>query len=119
MGTLGAYLAWRLQLPLVISCYASLHAYAERRTRRLLGYLGDQISSAGARLAAWTSLRILRWFYRRGQTLFAPNHEICDWLHSETGRPVYLMSRGVDTNLFTPLRRGRVGADFVSVTSVD
>lgn len=38
--------------------------------------------------------------------------EICDWLHGETGRPVYLMSRGVDTDLFTPLRRERVGGPF-------
>ncbi len=112
MGTLGAYLAWRLRLPLVVSWHTSLHEYAERRTRRLLGCLGSEISAGGARFAEWAALKILRWFYRRGRILFAPNLEIRDWLHEETGRPVYLMSRGVDTDLFTPLRRTRVEGPF-------
>jgi phosphatidylinositol alpha 1,6-mannosyltransferase len=109
-GILGAYVAWRLRLPLTISWHTSLHEYAERRALRLLSGRGRRISSFGARVAKWFSLGILRWFYRRGQILFAPNQEICDWLRGETGRPVFPMSRGVDAELFTPARRTRFGS---------
>jgi phosphatidylinositol alpha 1,6-mannosyltransferase len=62
MGTLGAYVARRLRLPLVISWHTSLHEYAERRARRVLSCLGNAISSGGVRLAEQLSLTILRWF---------------------------------------------------------
>jgi glycosyltransferase involved in cell wall biosynthesis len=44
--------------------------------------------------------------------LFAPNRELGDWFGQTTGRPVYLMSRGVDTDLFAPSRRQRLGGPF-------
>lgn len=111
-GVLGAYVAWRLKLPLAISWHTSLHEYAERRALRLLSGFGRRISAFGARVAKWFSLKVLRWFYRRGRILFAPNQEICDWLHGETGRPVFPMSRGVDAELFTPARRTRSAGPF-------
>jgi phosphatidylinositol alpha 1,6-mannosyltransferase len=112
LGTLGAYVACRLNLPLVISWHTSLHEYAEHRVRGFLSCLGETISSQGAHLAEQLSLEILRWFYRRGRVLFAPNRELCDWLGKATGRPVYLMSRGVDTELFAPSRRQRFTGPF-------
>lgn len=112
LGVLGAYVAWRLRLPLALSWHTSLHEYAERRVRRVLSRFGPVVSARGAGLAKHTSLKILRWFYKRGQILFAPNREICDWLHAQTCRPVYLMSRGVDTDLFTPSRRERLAGPF-------
>lgn len=112
VGILGAYVAWRLRLPLAISWHTSLHEYAERRVLRLLDGCGRRFSSFAARVAKWFSMGILRWFYRRGRILFAPNQEICDWLHGETGRPVFPMSRGVDAELFTPARRTRFGGPF-------
>jgi glycosyltransferase involved in cell wall biosynthesis len=44
-------------------------------------------------------------FYRFGKLLFAPNPELIAMLKSRTGKPVRLMSRGVDTTLFHPSRR--------------
>jgi glycosyltransferase involved in cell wall biosynthesis len=107
MGVLGAYLAWRLKLPLTISWHTSLHKYAEQRAQRLLSCLGKAISCEGARLVEQLSRIILKSFYRRGRVLFAPNREICHWLQQTTGRTVHLMGRGVDTQLFTPSRRQR------------
>lgn len=112
VGCLGAYVAWRLKLPLAISWHTSLHDYAEQRARRFLRFLGEKSASRGARLAGSISLKILYWFYRRGRVLFAPNREICDQLRETTGRPVYLMSRGVDTTLFSPTRRERFDGPF-------
>jgi phosphatidylinositol alpha 1,6-mannosyltransferase len=112
LGTLGAYVAWRLKLPLILSWHTSLHEYAERRAQSLLRGLGERVSSRTARIAERFALAILRWFYKRGQVLFAPNQEICEWLRRLTGRPVYLMSRGVDTDLYTPSRRRRTDGRF-------
>jgi phosphatidylinositol alpha 1,6-mannosyltransferase len=43
--------------------------------------------------------------------LFAPNVELCQLLESATGRPCFLMPRGVDTQLFTPVKRTRKAGD--------
>jgi phosphatidylinositol alpha 1,6-mannosyltransferase len=37
----------------------------------------------------------------------APNKELVDMLREVTGRPVFLMQRGIDTELFSPARRNR------------
>jgi phosphatidylinositol alpha 1,6-mannosyltransferase len=45
------------------------------------------------------------WFYRKAKVLFAPNPELCALLESKTGRPCFLMPRGVDAELFHPAKR--------------
>lgn len=107
MGVLGCYVAWRLRLPLVISWHTSLHDYAQLRLERLLSPLGKSISEAAGRAAGRFSLAFLRWFYRKGSVLLAPNDELVVMLKGLTGRPVFLMQRGVDSELFSPLRRNR------------
>jgi phosphatidylinositol alpha 1,6-mannosyltransferase len=37
--------------------------------------------------------------------LYAPNTELVDMLAERTGKPVSLMKRGIDTDLFTPAKR--------------
>jgi len=44
-------------------------------------------------------------FYRMGDVLYAPNDELVEMLKERTGKPVYLMKRGIDTQLFCPARR--------------
>jgi glycosyltransferase involved in cell wall biosynthesis len=46
-------------------------------------------------------------FYSIAQVLFAPNPELCSLLERTTGRPCYLMPRGVDAELFNPSKRTR------------
>jgi phosphatidylinositol alpha 1,6-mannosyltransferase len=43
--------------------------------------------------------------------LFAPNDELCEMLERTTGRPCYLMQRGVDTEWFSPAHRTREASD--------
>lgn len=40
-----------------------------------------------------------------GDVLYAPNEELVEMLQRRTGRPVFPMKRGIDTELFTPSRR--------------
>ncbi len=44
-------------------------------------------------------------FYNLGDVLYAPNQELIDLLIERTGKPVFLMKRGIDTQLFAPAKR--------------
>ncbi len=112
-GQLGAYVAHRLRLPLVISWHTNLHEYAAQRLKSLLAPLPLRWREA---LSAWAERRCLRWlmrFYRIGRALLAPNEEWRDRLARETGKPVQLMRRGVDTSLFSPAKRLRIDGAFL------
>jgi phosphatidylinositol alpha 1,6-mannosyltransferase len=45
------------------------------------------------------------------KVLFAPNDELCRMLERTTGRPCFLMQRGVDTEWFSPMHRTREADD--------
>lgn len=107
MGLLGCIVAWRLNLRLAISWHTNLHEYAARRIERLFGSFGEKASQEAGHMAEGLSMDVLRWFYRRAEVIMAPNHELVETLKELTHRPVFLMQRGVDTNLFTPARRNR------------
>lgn len=112
MGVLGCYVAWKLNLPMVISWHTALHEYAGRRLERTLHMLGEQASTSAGHLAEKASMGILSWFYRRARVILAPNDELVDELKQTTNRPVFLMKRGVDTHLFNPARRSRSDTSF-------
>jgi glycosyltransferase involved in cell wall biosynthesis len=84
-----------------------LHEYAGARLERLLSFTGKRRSKQAGDYAENLCIQILRWFYRRAVVTMAPNQELIDLTHSLTGRPSYLMRRGVDTQLFNPQRRHR------------
>jgi glycosyltransferase involved in cell wall biosynthesis len=112
MGTLGLYLSWKLKIPLVISWHTSLHEYAGRRLEHALGFLGPRLSGNLGGFAERRSLDILGWFYRRAKLVLAPNQELVELMRTFTTRPVHLMQRGVETDLFTPARRRRTDDTF-------
>ncbi len=112
MGAVGAYVSWALNVPLIISWHTSLHEYAGARLERLLSFAGKRCGKQAGDFAEKLSIRILSWFYRRAVVTMAPNRELIDLTHSLTGRPAYLMRRGVDTELFTPRRRTRYNQPF-------
>jgi phosphatidylinositol alpha 1,6-mannosyltransferase len=106
MGQLGAWIAHRRRLPLVASWHTNVHEFAARRARALLAVLPERIRAtvAGAvERAVWHAL--VR-FYRIPRALLVPNQDLAEALQAQTNRPVHVMRRGVDTDLFTPARRG-------------
>ncbi|MBK9166889.1 MAG: glycosyltransferase [Bryobacterales bacterium] len=108
-GILGALLAHQLRVPLVASWHTQVHEYGGRRLERVLSPLPVSWRRAAGRLA---EREILRWtlrFYSFARVLYAPNEELIRMLHERTGKPAYLMSRGVDTHLFHPERRTASG----------
>lgn len=112
LGTLGCSLALTLRIPLVISWHTSLHEYAGRRLERLTGFLGDNTSQVVGAAAEGISLQILRAFYFSASMVMAPNQELIELTRHLTGKPVYLMERGVDAILFNPAKRTRRDGPF-------
>ncbi len=107
LGMLGAYFARKLGVPLAASWHTNLHEYAGRRMNWLTQHLSERQGAATERNVEAGALWLTSWFYRLAKILFAPNYELCKLLEQATGRPCHLMQRGVDTELFSPLRRTR------------
>jgi glycosyltransferase involved in cell wall biosynthesis len=115
LGLIGAYLAGRLHVPLAASWHTNVHEYAARRAGWFLRLLPKRHSAAAAQKIENRALAIAAWFYRKASVLFAPNPELCALLGSNTGRPCFLMPRGVDADLFHPAKRTRDPDDPVRV----
>ncbi len=102
VGTIGAVMAKKLRLPLVASWHTNLHEYAGERLPALVP---DRIRR-GVTVAA---LHALGAFYRLANVVMAPNPELLSLVERASGRPGFLMRRGVDTVLFDPAKRTHPG----------
>jgi phosphatidylinositol alpha 1,6-mannosyltransferase len=108
VGILGAYLAWELRLPLVASWHTNLHEFGARRLAKLLWFLPRGPRESATRFTEEEIiLNACVRFYRLAKVVLAPNLELVDMLRHRTGRPAYLMQRGVDTVFFSPAKRDR------------
>jgi glycosyltransferase involved in cell wall biosynthesis len=107
VGMLGAGLAYHLELPLAASWHTNVHEYLARRSHWLLRLLPDEYSQSTGKKIEDVTLAAAARFYALAKVLYAPNIELCQILESATGRPCFLMPRGVDTELFHPGRRNR------------
>jgi phosphatidylinositol alpha 1,6-mannosyltransferase len=111
IGMLGALLAWQLKIPMVASWHTNVHEFGARRLRKLLRFLPDAPRQESGELLERITLAAVVWFYKFGRVLYAPNPELVSLLQGQTGRPTYLMTRGIDTDLFSPRHRTRSGSD--------
>jgi phosphatidylinositol alpha 1,6-mannosyltransferase len=111
LGIFGAYFAWELGVPLAASWHTNVHEYAARRMGWLTRHLSESKAAATERWVENGALWAVSQFYKLAKVLFAPNDELCRMLKRTTGRPCYLMQRGVDTELFSPAHRTRAESD--------
>jgi glycosyltransferase involved in cell wall biosynthesis len=105
VGILGAWTAHSLRVPLAASWHTNLHEFAARRLERSLMGLPRQIRRTITGGVESAALHCVLQFYRLARLLFAPNPELVELLQQRTGRPTCLMRRGIDTALFSPVRR--------------
>ena len=111
VGMLGAGLAYSLGLPLAASWHTNVHEYLARRSDWFLRMLpAGSSASTGQKIQDLTMAAAAR-FYSVAKVLYAPNRELCDLLERMTGRPCFLMPRGVDAELFHPGKRHRAPED--------
>jgi len=105
VSIVGAYLAWKLQIPLVGSWHTNIHEFAASRLNNLLRFLPK---GALSKITGFAEDKILYGsiqYYRMPKVVLAPNQELVDALHKGTKRVARLMTRGVDTDVFSPAKR--------------
>ena len=112
VGTLGAYVAYKMGIPLAASWQTNIHQYARRRMAAAVSFLPKTIAQKLADLAERLSFRASARFYHIPRLLFAPNQEMIRVLEAATGKPCYLMSHAVDTSVFKPELRDRKAGPF-------
>jgi phosphatidylinositol alpha 1,6-mannosyltransferase len=102
---LGAYLAHVLKIPLVASWHTNLHQFAARRLNRVLRFLPGRWPESCCAWAERLALRAILPFYKLACVTLAPTPEQVRWLEEATGKPSFMMTRGVDTEKFNPRKR--------------
>lgn len=105
VSIIGAYLAWKMNIPMVGSWHTNLHEYAARRLRKKFGFLPEKQKWEFTEFIENKILDGAKLYYKMPQILLAPNKELCEMLESATGRRSHLMIRGVDTENFSPEKR--------------
>ena len=105
VSIVGAYLAWKLQLPLLGSWHTNLHEFAAHRLMKMFGFLPD---ATVRKMTGFAERKIMDGavlYYKMPKVVLSPNQELVDRLGKGTGRASYLMTRGVDTEKFAPEKR--------------
>lgn len=114
VSQLGFYFAHFDEVNAVASWHTNTHEYAARRLVGAAPWLPERISRSLSEKVERHSFRGLMRLNFLAQMQLAPNEELVEILRAETGRPASLMSRGVDTEFFTPAkRRGSGDGPFV------
>ncbi|MBC7898788.1 MAG: glycosyltransferase [Saprospiraceae bacterium] len=105
VSIVGAYLGWKLQIPIVGSWHTNVHEFAAHRLKKLLRFLPR---AAVGKIAGFAERKIMDGavlYYKMPKVLLAPNQELIDLLGQGTGRRALMMTRGVDTDKFSPEKR--------------
>ncbi|HEX4274992.1 MAG TPA: glycosyltransferase, partial [Bryobacteraceae bacterium] len=105
VSEVGVYIAKKMKLPLAISWHTNLHEFGAMRLAKLLSWMGSETRAAVERGSERGILEAVLAFYRMGDVLYAPNEELVEMLRKRTGKPVFLMKRGIDTDLYSPGKR--------------
>jgi glycosyltransferase involved in cell wall biosynthesis len=105
VSEIGVYVAKRMNLPLAISWHTNLHEFAAMRLGKMLGWMKPRLRTTVMKFSEARVLNALMAFYGLGDVLYAPNTELIDLLRTHAGKPVFLMKRGIDTQLFTAAKR--------------
>src|SRR5262249_19377815 len=96
-----------LNLPIVGSWHTNLHEYASRRFMRYVARLSRSTRSAIGGFIERHALSMTLRFYARPRVILAPNREWAGLLGTRLRKPVFVMTRGVDTAMFSPEKRSR------------
>jgi phosphatidylinositol alpha 1,6-mannosyltransferase len=112
VGILGTLLAHNLGVTLAASWQTNLHQFARCRVSRLLSSWPENLSAKLAAAAEFAAFHAAARFYKIPRLLFAPNCELVELLGKTTGKPCFLMSHSVDTEVFSPAFRERPAGPF-------
>ena len=105
ISIVGAYLGWKYQIPILGSWHTNLHEFAAHRLAKMLRFLP---SGFVGKITGFAERKILDGavlYYKMPKVVLAPNEELISILGAGTHRRSQIMSRGVDTELFSPSHR--------------
>lgn len=102
VSIVGAYIAWKLQIPLVGSWHTNVHEFAAQRLNKLVRFMPAKIRSGIVGFAEDKILSGAVLYYKMPKVVLAPNQELVDLLGKDTERSSFLMGRGVDPERFSP-----------------
>jgi glycosyltransferase involved in cell wall biosynthesis len=105
VSEIGVYIAKKLGVPLAISWHTNLHEFGAMRLEKMLGWMSAPMRKSVVDFSEANILAMVLAFYKMGDVLYAPNDELVEMLKERTGKPVFPMKRGIDTELFSPARR--------------
>jgi len=107
VSLIGALLARDLKIPMTASWHTNVHEYAAWRLEKRLRALPEGWRKGASSFAEDKVLAICARLYKVAKLCFAPNPELVGMLQERTGRPVDVMRRGVEIELFSPEKRDR------------
>jgi glycosyltransferase involved in cell wall biosynthesis len=105
VSIVGAYLGWKYQIPILGSWHTNLHEFAAHRLQKMLGFLPAEFVKKITGLAERKILDGAVLYYKMPKVVLAPNQELIEILAAGTQRRSQIMTRGVDTELFSPAHR--------------
>jgi phosphatidylinositol alpha 1,6-mannosyltransferase len=113
ISIIGAYLAWKWQIPLLASWHTNLHEFASRRLDKIFGFLPDSMRRGISGFAERKILDGSILYYKMAKIVLSPNEELVEMLAKGTRRESRLMQRGVDTIFLSPEKRTVQDGDVV------
>ena len=105
VSIMAAWLGHKRHIPLLGSWHTNLHEFAARRLKKMFRFLPDSINSSIANFAERQIFKGAVLYYKIPKVVLAPNQELVEKLGRGSGRAAFLMSRGVDTDYFSPAKR--------------
>jgi len=105
VSIVGAYLGWKAQLPILGSWHTNIHEFAAHRLAKMFDFLPAAIVSKITNFAERKILDGSILYYKIPKVVLAPNQELVDLFAKGTRRKAFLMTRGVDTEIFSPAKR--------------
>lgn len=105
VSIVGAYLAWKLQIPLLGSWHTNIHEFAAHRLKKMLRFLPNGMVSKIVGFAERKIFDGAILYYQMPKVVLSPNQELVDILGKGTNRISKIMGRGVDSEKFSPEHR--------------
>lgn len=112
VGILATLVAYKLRISTAASWQTNVHQFARCRVSQFLSSWPQSLSNKLANAAESASFRAAARYYKIPRLLFAPNRELVDLLGKTTGKPCFLMSHSVNTEIFSPEFRDRAAGPF-------
>lgn len=105
VSIIGAILSHEFQIPMLGSWHTNIHEFAATRLEKMLAFLPTNLRRSLSGFAERKIFDGTALYYRMPKVILAPNKELIKTLAERTKRDVRLMTRGVNTEIYSPDNR--------------